>query len=120
VDDHVLEKEEKKARLKANQAALKKLEEIALSQPLNTLTIQRLKVEYEDRIAQLASETMEADDSSRGLFTAEYESITRLTLEAEREVILQLRNDRVINDEVLRHIQRDIDLAEARLRQEIS
>ena len=120
VDDHVLEKEEKKARLKANQAALKKLEEIALSQPLNTLTIQRLKVEYEDRIAQLASETMEADDSSRGLFTAEYESITRLTLEAEREVILQLRNDRVINDEVLRHIQRDIDLAEARLRQENS
>jgi len=120
VDDHALEKEEKKARLKANQAALSKLEEIAQSKPLHTLTIQRLKVEYEDRIDQLESETMEDDESSRGLFTAEYESLTRLTLETERQVILQLRNDRVINDEVLRHIQRDIDLAEARLRQEHS
>ena len=33
----------------------------------------------------------------------------------ERAVILELRNQDVINDEVLRRIQRDIDLAEARL-----
>jgi len=31
--------------------------------------------------------------------------------------ILKLRNQDVINDEVLRRIQRDIDLAEARLQQ---
>ena len=37
-------------------------------------------------------------------------------LRGEREAILQLRNERVINDEVMRRIQRDIDLAEARLR----
>ena len=34
---------------------------------------------------------------------------------AERRMILQLRNEQVINDEVLRHIQRDLDLAELRL-----
>jgi hypothetical protein len=34
----------------------------------------------------------------------------------ERTTILQLRNRGVISDEVLRRIQRDIDLAEARLR----
>jgi hypothetical protein len=30
-------------------------------------------------------------------------------------MILQLRNEQVINDEVLRRIQRDLDLAELRL-----
>jgi hypothetical protein len=34
----------------------------------------------------------------------------------ERKTILQLRNTDAISDEVLRRIQRDIDLAEARLR----
>jgi hypothetical protein len=33
----------------------------------------------------------------------------------ERHTILHLRNENVISDEVLRRIQRDIDLAEARL-----
>jgi hypothetical protein len=40
----------------------------------------------------------------------------RTALEVERRVILQLRNERAINDEVHRRIQHDIDLAEARLR----
>ena len=39
-------------------------------------------------------------------------------LQVERKMILQLRNEQVINDDVLRRIQRDIDLAEARLQQE--
>jgi hypothetical protein len=33
----------------------------------------------------------------------------------ERQVIIGLRNQRVINDRALRRIQRDLDLAEARL-----
>jgi hypothetical protein len=33
----------------------------------------------------------------------------------ERQTILQLRNQSVISDDVLRRIQLDIDLAEARL-----
>jgi len=36
-------------------------------------------------------------------------------LEAERETVINLRNEEVINDQALRRIQRDIDLAEARL-----
>jgi hypothetical protein len=34
----------------------------------------------------------------------------------ERRTIIQLRDEYVISDEVLRRIQRDLDLAEARLR----
>jgi monovalent cation/hydrogen antiporter len=36
-------------------------------------------------------------------------------LRVERQTIIRLRNERVINDDALRRIQRDLDLAEARL-----
>ena len=77
--------------------------------------VQRMRVEYEDRIRQL--EVAEATDGDRShrLFAPDYEALSREILQVERQVILQLRNERVINDEVLRRIQRDIDLAEARL-----
>jgi CPA1 family monovalent cation:H+ antiporter len=39
-------------------------------------------------------------------------------LKTERRTILRLRNERVINDAVLRRIQRDLDLAEGRLKHE--
>jgi hypothetical protein len=38
-------------------------------------------------------------------------------LQTERDTVIQLRNEREINDQALRRIQRDIDLAEARLAQ---
>jgi hypothetical protein len=56
-----------------------------------------------------------------GLVLSLVPGLPRLRLEAldaERRTILQLRNQRVINDEALRRIQRDIDLAETRLRQD--
>jgi hypothetical protein len=51
------------------------------------------------------------------LFSSEYERLTHEALAVERRTIVKLRNQDVISDEVLRRIQRDIDLAEARLRQ---
>jgi CPA1 family monovalent cation:H+ antiporter len=73
-------------------------------------------VEYDDRIRQL--ELVESTDGAapRRLFAPDYEELSREVLQVERNVILQLRNEHVINDEALRRIQRDIDLAEARLR----
>jgi CPA1 family monovalent cation:H+ antiporter len=36
-------------------------------------------------------------------------------LRAEREELLRLRNEGLINDEVMRRVERDLDLEEARL-----
>jgi hypothetical protein len=36
-------------------------------------------------------------------------------LQTERDTVIELRNEEVINDQALRRIQRDIDVAEARL-----
>jgi CPA1 family monovalent cation:H+ antiporter len=115
-DDGAAEAEELQARLKANQAALARLNELAGSQPINADTLHRMRGEYEDRIRQLELAESADGQSTRRLFSPDYEHLSRETLRVERNVILQLRNEHVINDEVLRRIQRDIDLAEARLK----
>jgi CPA1 family monovalent cation:H+ antiporter len=114
-DDGAAEAEELEARLKANQAALARLNELAEARSLNADLVQRMRVEYEDRIRQLELAESADGDRSHRLFAPDYEALSREILQVERNVILQLRNERVINDEVLRRIQRDIDLAEARL-----
>ena len=47
--------------------------------------------------------------------TPQYQRLQQRALDVERETIIRLRNQRVINDDALRRIQRDLDLAEARL-----
>jgi len=110
------EKEELAARLKANQAALARLDELALDDQVSPTVIQRLRDEYEDRIRQLEAFDAESNPNVNPLFSSEYECLLGDALKVERRTLIQLRNDRVINDETLRRIQRDIDLAEARLK----
>jgi CPA1 family monovalent cation:H+ antiporter len=114
-DDGSMEKEEREARLKANQAALARLDELKQNDSAKDDALQRLRIEYEDHIRQVEG----ADPVSAGTplrrFSSEYERLSHLALDQERRTIIQLRNQDVINDEVLRRIQRDIDLAEARL-----
>jgi hypothetical protein len=49
------------------------------------------------------------------LFSEDFEELAREVLQTERDTVIQLRNEEAINDQALRRIQRDIDLAEARL-----
>jgi NhaP-type Na+/H+ or K+/H+ antiporter len=111
VDDHATEREERLARLKANEMALARLEELERSQQARPETIERLRAEYLDRIAQLHGES----PHSRRLYSADFEDLACELLQAERETVITLRNEEAISDQALRRIQRDIDLAEARL-----
>ena len=116
-DDHVPEKEERMARLKANEAALARIEDIGSLNRVRSESIERLRSEYADRIRQLSRET--APEKSLGrLYSQDFEELAREALETERDTVIALRNDESINDEVLRRIQRDIDLAEARLQRQ--
>ncbi len=114
-DDGSVEKEELEARLKANQAALARLNEIAEHDPAKADVLNRLRIEYEDHIRQLEGAEPKSAGTSIRLFSSEYERLSHQALLQERRTILELRNRGVISDEVLRRIQRDIDLAEARL-----
>lgn len=115
-DDLSMEREEREARLKANKAALARLEKVAEEEPAKREALQRLRVEYEDHIFQVEGAEPEKAGTPLRLFSSEYERLSLEALHVERRTIIDLRNQDVINDEVLRRIQRDIDLAEARLR----
>ncbi|HVU27529.1 MAG TPA: Na+/H+ antiporter [Verrucomicrobiae bacterium] len=116
-DDGLFEKEEHEARLRANHAALAKLNEVSERIPEKADALRRLRIEYEDHIRQLESAEPELAGAPLRLFSSEYERLSHVALQQERRTIIQLRNQGVISDEVLRRIQRDIDLAEARLRE---
>jgi hypothetical protein len=49
------------------------------------------------------------------LIAPSYERLQQDALDVERRTIIRLRDEFVINDEVLRRIQLDLDHAEARL-----
>jgi CPA1 family monovalent cation:H+ antiporter len=115
-DDGSMEKEERAARLKANQRALAHLDKITEPDPAKADALQRLRIEYEDHIRQIESASPETAGTTLRLFSSEYELLSRDALQVEYRTILQLRNEDVISDDVLHRIQLDIDLAEARLR----
>lgn len=115
-DDGSSASEERKARLKANREAFARLNETQEDDPAKADALKRLRIEYEDHIRQVEGAAAANAGTSMRRFSSEYEWLSLAALLQERDTILHLRNEDVISDEVLRRIQRDIDLAEARLR----
>jgi hypothetical protein len=91
------------------------LKKIAERNPAKADALERLRVEYEDHIRQVEGDEPKNAGTPLRLFSSEYERLSHEALQEERKTILLLRNESVISDEVLRRIQRDIDLAEIRL-----
>jgi Na+/H+ antiporter len=113
VDDGLANLEERTARLKANEAALAYLDEIAGRYPAES--VERLRVEYADRIRQLEVCANADGDHSDEAMAPSFENLQQEALDVERRMIIQLRDEYVISDEVLRRIQADLDHAESRL-----
>ncbi len=97
-EDYAAGREECEARLKANQAALVRLDELTQSASVDPDALQRLRAEYEDRIRVLQEVCERHAGRPRRLYSADYEELARETLKVERATLLQLRNQRVIND----------------------
>ena len=113
VDDGLANVEERTARLKANEAALAFLAETNAQYPQELLD--RLRAEYDDRIRQLEVCANDDGDQSDGSMAPSYQRLQQDALDVERRTIIRLRDEYIINDEVLRRIQLDLDHAEARL-----
>jgi CPA1 family monovalent cation:H+ antiporter len=115
-DDGSEIREEREARLQANRAALDRLNSIAETDPAKADALQRLRIEYDDHIRQVEGDEPQNAGTAMRLFSSEYERLSHEALQVERKTLIKLRNASIINDEVLRRIQRDIDLAEIRLK----
>jgi len=114
-DDGIVDNEEREARLKANEAAVDFIEAKALQENFPEEVMARVRAEYCDRIAQLNACCQETGNPGGEVATPIYQRLQHGALQVERQTIIALRNSQEINDEALRRIQRDLDLAEARL-----
>jgi Na+/H+ antiporter len=114
-DDGSVELEERNARLTANRAALTKLDLMQEQEPEMVDALRRLRAEYQDHLLQLEGSKTHSPGIPPRRFSSDFERLSHEALLEERRTIVKLRDQDIISDEVLRHIQRDIDLAEARL-----
>ena len=113
--DHLDEKEHAKARIKAADAAVARLDELLAEDWVREETAERLRGLYGFRRNRFASRFDAESDGAIEEQSQNYQRLRRELLEAERAAIVQLRRDGVISNDVMLRLQRDLDLEDARL-----
>ena len=114
-EDGSADREDAKARVKAAEAALARLEELASEDWVYPETAARLRGQYRFRASRFTARYQGQDDDGVEEQSARYQRLRRELLEAERSTVLGLRNDGTIKEDVLQRVLRDIDLEESRL-----
>lgn len=110
-------REEAKARFKATQAGLARLEALAAEDWAPQHKVASLRAQYQHRSHVLSADLGAHDDGDHD-HAAEAASFRRLRTEmlaAERHTVVGLRDRGVIDDEVMHRLQRELDLEEIRL-----
>jgi CPA1 family monovalent cation:H+ antiporter len=113
--DGIAEKEEVKARIKAAEAALARLEELADEDWVRDDTAERMRGLYRFRQSRFTARFDENDDGQIEQRSRDYQRLRRELLDAERRAVVELRREGRINDEIMNLVQRDLDLEDARL-----
>jgi CPA1 family monovalent cation:H+ antiporter len=114
-DDGSAERESSKARIRAAEAALARLEAIVDEGGIREDTAERLRGLYQFRRDRFASRFDDGADGSVEERSQNYQRVRRELLEAERSAIVGLRREGVIDDAVMRRLERDLDLEDSRL-----
>jgi monovalent cation/hydrogen antiporter len=114
-DDGGAEVEEVHARIRAAEAALERLDELSAEAWVRDDTAERLRGLYRFRIDRFAARTDPEGDGKIEKQSLKYQRLRRELLEAERHAVVELRNTGEISDEVMRRIERDLDLEVSRL-----
>jgi CPA1 family monovalent cation:H+ antiporter len=114
-DDGDGETEEVRARLVATRAALERLDELAQEDWTRDDTIERMRAMYEYRTRRFKARAGKIEDDGYEDRSLAYQQILVSVLAAEREALVQLRNEGMISNEVMNRIIRDFDLEEERL-----
>jgi len=109
--DDLEDEEERIARLEANKAAIEFIEKLRAKGKFSADTVDRLRAEYNERVEQLQLCAENPDDCRGEIATPQYQRLQHEALRVERQTIIRLRNEHVINDDALRRIQGDLDLA---------
>jgi CPA1 family monovalent cation:H+ antiporter len=117
--DGTPERERNHARQVALQAALARLDALATedgaseSSPEHLSSLAHLRSHYEDKLRQVMEQH---DGVEEERDTVIYQRIQTDVLNAERAAVIHLRDQGRIDDDVLRTIERELDLEDQRLR----
>jgi CPA1 family monovalent cation:H+ antiporter len=114
-DDGGAEAEDALARVRAAEAALARLDELAAEAWVYDETAERLRGLYRFRIDRFSSRIDPEGDGKIEKQSLKYQRLRRELLEAERHAVVEMRNTGEISDEVMRRIERDLDLEVSRL-----
>lgn len=110
--------EETLARTTAIEAAIASIQDLRERWPTHLPLLDHLQERYEHRTEHLPEEDDEgtlAIDPDRETERREHREIRDAVIAAEREAVIGLRDRGAINDEILRRIERELDLEELRL-----
>ncbi|HEY4383243.1 MAG TPA: Na+/H+ antiporter [Ktedonobacteraceae bacterium] len=118
-DDRAGERKEMQARLTAAQAALTRLDEFARLDGASQELAQHLRQHYEAQVSRIIKRFEKVDGKSDEDQTTIYQKLQLEALQAERSAVISLRSRGEINDEVLRRIERELDLVEQWLAGEV-
>jgi CPA1 family monovalent cation:H+ antiporter len=114
-DGGIGEKEEAKARIRAAEAAIQRLDELADEDWVLADTAERMRGLYTFRQERFRSRYDPDGDGEVENRSQAYQRLRHELLMAEREAVVELRQEGRIGDDVMRRVVRDLDLEEARL-----
>jgi Na+/H+ antiporter len=114
-DDGVDDREEAKARIRAAEAALTRLEELMGEDWVREDTAERVRGAYRFRTDRFRARFADADDGAIEARSQDYQRLRRELLTAERDALLALRRSGAISNDVWIRVARDLDLEDQRL-----
>jgi CPA1 family monovalent cation:H+ antiporter len=114
-DDGLEIKEDTKARILAAEAALQRLDELVEEDWVRDDTAERMRGLYDFRRTRFAARYTGDDGDGIEQRSMNYQRLRRELLEAERAEIVSLRRQGRISDDVMRAVERDLDLEDQRL-----
>jgi monovalent cation/hydrogen antiporter len=112
--DTTHELEESDARMKAAEHILTHVENLLSSGEINTAVADRLRVRHSENIARLTSSPYIPKQTNEPA-PVSFNKVQCSIIRRERDFIVKLRNDGLINDETLNKLFYEIDIEEARL-----
>ena len=113
--DHTEDDENAKARIRAAEAAIARLEELEEEDWVREDTAERMRGLYGFRRDRFASRFDGESDGAIEERSQNYQRLRRELLDAERDAVTQLGRDGVISGDVVNRVRRDLDLEDARL-----
>jgi monovalent cation/hydrogen antiporter len=113
--DPGIREEEARARQRLLEAATRRLDELDPVWPGHRPLLDQLRETYRHRSEHVVRQRDASDGDADDRELIEHREIRRTVIDAEREALLRLRAEGEVSDEVLRDLERELDLEERRM-----